>query len=78
MMVLIIRELGNSWAGRPAVASLHENREAAESELLAYVRRNWEFEIGIPPPEDPEDVVREYFNEAAEAYDIAEVLEGKP
>jgi len=41
--------------------------------LLDYVKRNWEAEMGTDPPDDPEQMVVEYFDEALEAYDIQEV-----
>ena len=70
--VLTIRERGHSWSGRSAVTSFHDTRESADAELLDYVRRNWDAEIGIDPPDDPDTMIREYFGEVPEAYEIVE------
>jgi hypothetical protein len=69
---LTIQERSNSWAGRSAVRSEHATRGDAESELLAYVRRNWDAEMGTEPPTEPLEMVEEYFSEVLESYDIVE------
>jgi hypothetical protein len=70
--VLTIRERGHSWAGRPAVRTVHKTRENAEAELLDYVRRNWSAEIGSDEPEDTEELIDQYFSEVLEAFEITE------
>jgi hypothetical protein len=64
---------GNGWAGRPPAATLHETRAEAEAELRGYVRRNWDDETeGEEQPEDPEDMIQQYFEVVAERYQIVE------
>jgi hypothetical protein len=69
---LTIRERSHSWAGRAPIRSEHATRTDAESELMAYVQRNWDAEMGTEPPEDPGRVIEEYFSEVLESYDIVE------
>ena len=69
---LTIRERSNSWAGRGPMRSEHATRSEAEAELLEYVRRNWDAEIGTAPPDDPEDMIHEYFSDVLETYEIME------
>jgi hypothetical protein len=69
---LTITERNHSWAGRAPVTSTHDSHEAADVELLEYVRRNWEAEVGTEPPEDPATMVAEYFADVLEQYDITE------
>jgi hypothetical protein len=69
---LTIRERSDSWAGRGPAVSTHETRDDADTALLDYVRRNWDAEVGTEPPGDPEKMVREYFDEVLEAYEITE------
>jgi hypothetical protein len=38
--------------------------------LRDYVQRNWDAEVGTEPPDDPDEMVQEYFAEALEAYEI--------
>lgn len=72
--VLTIGERGSSWAGRPNRTSLHDTREQAEAELLQYVRLNWDDEMdGDEPPEDPEEMIEQYFEYVPERYDILDV-----
>jgi hypothetical protein len=74
---LTIEERGHSWAGRAAIKSSHSTREDAEAELTRYVRANWDAEVGddSPLPDDHAVMVREYFAEVLEAYDISERAE---
>jgi len=70
--LLKIRERNDSWAGRSPATSTHPTRDSAEAALLDYVRRNWDAEVGTEPPSDPEDMIREYFDDVLEAYEITE------
>jgi len=70
--LLTIRERNDSWAGRGPAVSTHPSREDAEASLLDYVQRNWDAEVGTEPPDDPEDMIRQYFDDVLEAYEIAE------
>jgi hypothetical protein len=70
--ILTIRERSHSWAGRPPARSEHASRVDAEAELLQYVRRNWAAEVGTEPPDDPGEMIEEYFEEVLESYDIIE------
>ncbi len=69
---LTIRERGDSWAGRPPVRTVHASYAQAQDELLDYVRRNWDAEMGTDQPEDPDDMVRQYFADVLETYEISE------
>ena len=69
---LTISERGHSWAGRPAVRSVHDTREQAKAALLDYVRRNWNAEVGTAPPEPPDEMIAAYFEDVLEAYEISE------
>ena len=73
--VLVIKERGHSWAGRPPVTTTHASRADAEAALLEYVRRNWDTEIGAEPPADPQQMVDNYFEDVLEAYEIVEQVE---
>lgn len=68
--VLTISERNYSWAGRGPVVTTHDNRQDAENELLDYVRRNWDAEVGTDRPSDPQEMIAEYFNEVLEQYAI--------
>lgn len=70
--ILTISERGNSWAGRSPVRSEHGSHAEAEAELLDYVRRNWAAEMDTDQPSDPDRMVREYFSEVLEAYEISD------
>ena len=70
--ILTIRERSHSWAGRPPAQSEHATRVDAEAELLQYVRRNWDAEVCTEPPDDPGEMIQEYFAEVLESYDIIE------
>jgi hypothetical protein len=70
--ILTIRERNDSWAGRSPATSGHARREEAETALRDYVRRNWDAEMGTEPPDDPDDMVDEYFDAVLEAYEILE------
>ena len=70
--ILTIRERNDSWAGRSPTSSEHATRGDAEAALCEYVRRNWDAEMGTEPPEDPGEMVAEYFSEVLEAYEIRE------
>jgi hypothetical protein len=70
--IITIQERSHSWAGRPPVRSEHATHAAAEAELLEYVRRNWDAEIGTEAPADPGEMVGEYFSEILESYEILE------
>jgi len=69
---LIIRERGNSWAGRSPVESLHATQGEAQAEFLNYVRQNWDAEMETDPPADSEVMIAEYFADVLEAYEITE------
>jgi hypothetical protein len=69
---LTIKERNHSWGGRSPVTSTHSTRAAAEAELLDYVRRNWDAEVGTERPDDLSGMVAEYFDEVLEAYEITE------
>ena len=70
--ILTIRERSHSWAGRPPVRSEHASRAGAQAELLDYVRRNWDAEMGTDAPGEPGKIIEEYFSEVLEGYDIVE------
>lgn len=70
--ILTIRERGHSWAGRSPVSRVHETSAEARSDLLEYVRRNWESEMGTDQPDDPDELIQEYFDEVLGAYSITE------
>jgi hypothetical protein len=70
--ILTIRERSHSWAGRPPVRSEHASRAGAQAELLDYVRRNWDAEMGTEAPGEPGKMIEEYFSEVLEGYDIVE------
>jgi hypothetical protein len=73
--VLVIRELGSSWAGRGPRATIHATEAEAEAALVDYVRNNWDSEMdGDELPEDEEDMVSQYFENVLEAYDIAQTV----
>jgi hypothetical protein len=67
---LTIRERNHSWAGRSPVITTHSTRADAEAALLDYVRRNWVTEVGTEPPDDPDAIINEYFDEVLESYEI--------
>jgi len=69
---LTIEERNYSWAGRAPVRTQHATRAAAEAELLAYVRRNWDAEIGTDPPNDSAVMIAAYFADVLERYDITD------
>jgi hypothetical protein len=71
--VLTIRERNHSWAGRPPASSQHKTLADARAELVDYVRRNWDSEIGTERPDEPNQMVEDYFSEVLEAYEIQEV-----
>jgi hypothetical protein len=72
---LIVADLGNSWAGRPPAATVHDTRSDAEAELLDYVRRNWHSAMdGDQEPEDPEEIIEQYFEVVPERYEIVEAV----
>lgn len=66
---LVIHEEGSSWAGRPAVFWTFTTREETEEFLAAWVRRNWGDRSDIP--EDEDEMISQYFEEAQEGYRIA-------
>jgi len=71
-VALIIREKGSSWAGRPPVVAIFDDEAEARAALFDYVCANWEDEMfDADMPEDSDDAVDQYFEVAAEAYDIA-------
>ena len=69
---LTIKERGHSWAGRPPLTTVHATRAEAEAELLKYVQLNWESEMGTDPPNEPTEMIAEYFSEVLEAYEVRE------
>jgi mono/diheme cytochrome c family protein len=68
--VLTIREKNHSWAGRSPVRTVHATNEEATAALVEYVSQNWDAEIGSDIPEDPEEMIQEYFAGVLEAYEI--------
>ena len=60
--VLMIRERGNSWAGRGTIATIHPSHREAQAELVDYVRENWEAKMDENPPEDEDELVNQYFD----------------
>jgi hypothetical protein len=70
--ILTIRERNDSWAGRPPIVSEYATRAEAEAELRDYVEHNWDTEMDTERPDDPEDMVQEYFEQVLEAYEILE------
>ncbi|HLG96905.1 MAG TPA: hypothetical protein VKX49_11395 [Bryobacteraceae bacterium] len=71
--ILTLREVGNSWAGRGPFSSEHATRAEAEQALVEYVQGNWKNEFEDEMPSDPQELVRQYFDDVLEAYDISEV-----
>jgi hypothetical protein len=71
--ILTIRERGNSWAGRSPFTSEHRSEADARAALVAYVKENWEAELEDEPPADEDEMVRQYFDEILEAYEIVKV-----
>ena len=71
--ILTLREVGHSWAGRGPFSSQHATREAAEEALVEYVRANWKNESEDEMSTDPDELVRQYFDYALEAYEVSEV-----
>jgi len=70
--ILVIKDCGESWAGRAPVTTTHNSRADAEAALLDYVRRNWDAEVGTERPGDAQQMIGEYFADVLEAYDIIE------
>ena len=57
--------------GRPSRASMHATREEAEGELEAFVRNNWDSELGDDElPEDPDGMIEYCFENVLERYEI--------
>ena len=53
----------------------HPSRAEAEAELADYVRRSWDAEMGEDPlPDDPAQMIDEYFTSVLETYEISEVF----
>jgi hypothetical protein len=75
--LLTIRERNHSWAGRSPITTAHDNRADAEPALLDYVRRNWDADMGTDPPEDPKELIQEYFSDVLEVYEIMETTSTK-
>ena len=72
--LLMIRERRNSWAGRGPIAIIHPSEEAAHADLLDHVRKNWDDEMNVDPPEDDGDgLIEMYFDQVPEEYVITEV-----
>ena len=69
---LTIRERGNSWAGRSPFTSEHRSESDERAALVTYVKENWEAEVGDEPPADEDEMIRQYFDEVLEAYEIKE------
>lgn len=44
----------------------------ARAALIAYVTENWEVELEGEPPTNHDEMVRQYFEEVLEAYEIRE------
>jgi hypothetical protein len=70
--VLTIRERNDSWAGRPPIVSTYATRAEAEAELRDYVGHNWDAEMDTDRPDDPDEMIEEYFEYVLEAYEIVE------
>jgi hypothetical protein len=73
---------GTTWAGRPAVCSLHESEEAAELALWEYVKRNWNLSAEELAQDedgslDREEEIRDYFDDARESYEIGILIDAK-
>ena len=69
---LTIRERGNSWAGRSPFTSEHPTESDARAALVAYVKENWAAELEDEPPANHDEMVRQYFEDVLEAYEIRE------
>ena len=69
---LVIKDRGQSWAGRSPVATTHTSRAEAEAALLDYVRRNWDAEVGDEPPPEAQQMIDSYFEDVLESYEIIE------
>jgi len=57
--VLMIRESRNSWAGRGPIAVIHPSEEAAQADLLNYVRENWDDRMNEDPAGNDNDELGE-------------------
>lgn len=73
--VLMIRERGCSWAGRDPIAIIHSSREEAKSELIDYVRENWDAKMDEDPPDDDDGLIDQYFDHVLEEYVITEAAQ---
>ncbi len=72
--ILAVFERSNSWAGRPPAVSLYATCDDAKAGLVAYVKKNWESELGDAIPEaGDEELIEQYFEEVLEDYSIQEV-----
>jgi hypothetical protein len=69
---LTIRERGNSCAGRGPFTSEHDTESEARAALVAYVKENWDAELEVEPPTDEDEMIRQYFDDVLEAYEIRE------
>src|ERR1039458_4219483 len=56
----------------PAIRCRSSASGSRGSTLHEYVRRNWAAEVGTEPPDDPGEMIEEYFEEVLESYDIIE------
>jgi len=71
--ILTIREQGSSWAGRDPVTSVHATRHETDAALVDYARENWDSEMdGDDPPAEEDELVRQYFENVPEAYEISQ------
>jgi hypothetical protein len=53
---------------------MHTTKHDADVAVAQYVRDNWESEMDADePPSDEAELVRQYFENVPEAYDIVEV-----
>ncbi len=67
-----IRERSGSWFDRPPVSSIYDTRNAAEAELVDYIRRNWKSGVGAGELDDEQEPISEHFDDVLETYTITE------
>jgi hypothetical protein len=72
--ILTFRERGNSSAGRGPFSTEYPTRDEARAALVEYVKENWKPELDdYEMPDDEGEMVREFFYEVLQDYDITEV-----
>jgi hypothetical protein len=55
------------------MSSTHSSEQEANSELVAYVKGNWQSEMNGKPPANDDEMVRRYFKEVRESYEVTTV-----